>query len=109
MKQYAKASCSAGKDQYTVQYFISGHPGCKLENMVELAEFLKDEAHESPEQVQDFYPAPLTLGMAMWHCGVNPLTNEPIYVAKSPRAKSACSARCSSSAIPIIGRTSAKP
>jgi uncharacterized radical SAM protein YgiQ len=86
LKQYAQASCSAGKDQYTVQYFISGHPGCKLEHMVELAEFLKDEKL-APEQVQDFYPAPLTLGMAMWHCGVNPLTNEKTYCAKTPREK----------------------
>jgi hypothetical protein len=86
LQQYAQASCSAGKDQYTVQYFISGHPGCKLEHMVELAEFLKDQ-QLAPEQVQDFYPAPLTLGMAMWHCGVNPLTNEPIYVAKTAREK----------------------
>ena len=86
LQKYAKASCSAGKDQYTVQYFISGHPGSKLEHMVELAEFLKNE-RMAPEQVQDFYPAPLTLGMAMWHCGVNPLTNEKIYVAKTPREK----------------------
>src|SRR5437868_3287763 len=86
LQQYAQASCSAGKDQYTVQYFISGHPGSKLEHMIELAEFLKNE-HMAPEQVQDFYPAPLTLGMAMWHCGVNPLTNEKIYVAKTAREK----------------------
>lgn len=86
LKQYATASCNAGKDQYTVQYFISGHPGSKLEHMIELAEFLKNE-RMSPEQVQDFYPAPLTLGMAMWHCGVNPLTNEKIYVAKTAREK----------------------
>ncbi len=86
LQQYAQASCSAGKDQYTVQYFISGHPGCKLEHMVELAEFLKDEAL-APEQVQDFYPAPLTLGMAMWHCGTNPLTSEIVYCAKTPREK----------------------
>ena len=86
LHEYAKASCSAGKDQYTVQYFISGHPGSKLEHMIELAEFLKNE-RMAPEQVQDFYPAPLTLGMAMWHCGVNPLTNEKIYVAKTAREK----------------------
>ena len=86
LKQYASASCSSGKDQYTVQYFISGHPGCKLENMIELAVFLKDE-RLAPEQVQDFYPAPLTLGMAMWHCGQNPLTNEAVYCATTPREK----------------------
>jgi len=86
LRRYAKASAAAGKDQYTVQYFISGHPGCTLEHMVELALFLKDQ-QISPEQVQDFYPAPLTLGMAMWHCGVNPLSGEPVYCAKTAREK----------------------
>jgi len=37
--------------------------------------------------VQDFYPAPLTLGMAMWHCGMNPQTNEEVYVARTAREK----------------------
>jgi hypothetical protein len=37
--------------------------------------------------VQDFYPAPLTLGMAMWHCGVDPLTGERVYCAKTEREK----------------------
>ena len=82
LKRYAQACAAAGKDQYTVQYFISGHPGCTLEHMVELAQFLKDQ-QLAPEQVQDFYPAPLTLGMAMWHCGVNPLTDEQVYCAKT--------------------------
>jgi uncharacterized radical SAM protein YgiQ len=86
LKKYSRACTAAGKDQYTVQYFISGHPGCRLEHMVDLAQFLKDE-QLSPEQVQDYYPAPLTLGMALWHCGVNPLTGEKVYTAKSVREK----------------------
>ncbi|HEY3318905.1 MAG TPA: DUF3362 domain-containing protein [Planctomycetota bacterium] len=86
LQKYAAASCAAGKDQYTVQYFISGHPGCELKHMVELALFLKDE-HLAPEQVQDYYPAPLTLGMAMWHCGANPITREKVYCAKTDKEK----------------------
>ena len=86
LKRYAEACAAAGKNDYTVQYFISGHPGCTLAHMVEVAQFLKDQ-QLSAEQVQDFYPAPLTLGMAMWHCGVNPLTGEAVYCAKTPREK----------------------
>jgi uncharacterized radical SAM protein YgiQ len=88
LKRYERACSAAGRDQYTVQYFISGHPGCKLEHMVELAEYLKKE-NLAPEQVQDFYPAPLTLGMALWHCGFNPLGNskEAVYTAKTAREK----------------------
>jgi uncharacterized radical SAM protein YgiQ len=86
LRRYGEACRAAGKAQFTVEYFISGHPGCTLNHMVEMALFLKDQKL-SPEQVQDFYPAPLTLGMAMWHCGVDPLTGEPVYCAKTEREK----------------------
>lgn len=36
---------------------MSSHPGCTLEDAIELAEYLRD-IHHQPEQVQDFYPTP---------------------------------------------------
>ena len=54
--------------------------------MVELAEYLH-QARITPEQVQDFYPTPLTLAAAMFYTGRDPLTNERIYVARSDREK----------------------
>lgn len=75
-----------GKPCPTVEYFISGHPGCTLAHMVELAEYL--HRHRIvPEQVQDFYPAPLTLAAAMFHTGVDPLTMKPVYVPRTDRDK----------------------
>ncbi|MEQ1506899.1 MAG: YgiQ family radical SAM protein [Myxococcota bacterium] len=80
------ASEDAGKDQYDVPYFISGHPGCSLTDMVELALWLKDQGYR-PRQVQDFIPTPMSIASAMYHTGIDPLTGEPVYVAKGLREK----------------------
>jgi uncharacterized radical SAM protein YgiQ len=82
-----RAAEATGRPCPTVEYFISGHPGCTLSHMVELAEYLHRHRIQ-PEQVQDFYPAPMTLAAAMFHTGVDPLTMKPVYVPRSDREKS---------------------
>ena len=77
---------AAGKPHQVVEYFISGHPGCTLADMVELALYLHRE-HITPDQVQDFYPAPLTLAAAMYYTGLDPLTMQPVHVATTEREK----------------------
>ncbi len=84
--RFREASRRVGKPQKVVEYFISGHPGCTLKDMIELALHLKRE-HIRPEQVQDFYPAPLTAAAAMFHTGTDPLTAEPVYVARTDNEK----------------------
>lgn len=69
------------KEQYIVPYFISSHPGSRLKDAIELAEYIRDMGH-IPEQVQDFYPTPGTLSTCMYYTGFNPLTNEDVYVPK---------------------------
>ncbi len=69
------------KEQYIVPYFISSHPGSRLKDAIELAEYIRDMGH-IPEQVQDFYPTPGTLSTCMYYTGFNPLTNEQVYVPK---------------------------
>lgn len=69
------------KEQYIVPYFISSHPGSRLKDAIELAEYIRDMGH-IPEQVQDFYPTPGTLSTCMYYTGFNPLTNEKVYVPK---------------------------
>lgn len=85
-KWFDEANRELGKKQYLVPYFMSSHPGCTLENAIELAEFLRDEGLR-PEQVQDFIPTPGSLSTAMYYTGINPLTGEAVYVAKHPRDK----------------------
>jgi uncharacterized radical SAM protein YgiQ len=76
----------AGKRGSVVEYFMSGHPGCTLADMVELAVDLHQRGIR-PEQVQDYYPVPMTPAAAMFYTGVDPLTDEPVYVARTDRDK----------------------
>lgn len=71
-----------GKNQFLVHYFISGHPGCTLEDTLELALYLaKRKMH--PEQIQDFIPLPMTVSGCMYYTEKNPFTGSKIYVAKT--------------------------
>ena len=85
-KWFEEANCELGKKQYLVPYFMSSHPGCTLEDAIELAEFLRDQ-HMYPEQVQDFIPTPGSLSTCMYYTGINPLDGKPVYVAKKGRDK----------------------
>ncbi|MBK7949119.1 MAG: hypothetical protein IPK00_10350 [Deltaproteobacteria bacterium] len=54
-ERFAAASKRAGKEQYLVPYFIASHPGSGVEDMIELALYLKRHGYR-PRQVQDFHP-----------------------------------------------------
>lgn len=71
-----------GKEQYLIPYLISSHPGSGLDEAIELAEYLNETGFR-PEQVQDFYPTPMTRSTVMFHTGEDPLTKTPVYVAKT--------------------------
>ncbi len=75
-----------GMKQYLIPYFISSHPGSTLKDAVELALFLKEYGFV-PDQVQDFYPTPGTLATCMYYTEMDPLTMEPVYVAKTMEEK----------------------
>ena len=82
--RFADASRRAGKEQYLVPYFIAGHPGSTVKEMIELAVFLKSSGYR-PRQVQDFIPAPMDVATSMWHTGLDPFTLEPVPAAKKLR------------------------
>lgn len=82
VEKFTRMNQKLGKKQYLVPYFMSSHPGCHLEDAIELAEFIKEMGYH-PEQVQDFIPTPGTLSTCMWYTGLNPLTGEAVYSAKS--------------------------
>jgi len=85
-KMFECASTAAGKEQYDIPYFISGHPGSTLEDMVDLALWLKRNGRR-PRQVQDFIPTPMAMATCMYHTGIDPLTMQPVYTATGLRAK----------------------
>ena len=75
-----------GLKQQIIPYFISSHPGCRAEDMAELAIETKSMNFQL-EQVQDFTPTPLTVATTCWATGYHPYTLEPIFCAKTAREK----------------------
>jgi len=74
------------QQQQIIPYFISGHPGCKLENMAELAAETKELGFHL-EQVQDFTPTPMTLSTEMYYTQLDPYTLQPVYAARTAKEK----------------------
>lgn len=67
------------KRQYLVPYLMSSHPGCRIDDMVTLALYLR-EKNMYTEQVQDFTPVPMTLSTTMYYTGLDPLTGNKVHV-----------------------------
>ncbi|EIW18556.1 MULTISPECIES: YgiQ family radical SAM protein [Pelosinus] len=86
MHAYKRVNERIGKEQYLVPYFMSSHPGSGLKEAIELAEFIRDLNYR-PEQVQDFIPTPGSLSTCIYYTGINPFTNEKVYVAKDIHEK----------------------
>ena len=84
--KFKRINQKLGLKQYLVPYFMSSHPGSKLEDAIELAEFIRDMGYH-PQQVQDFIPTPGTLSTCMWYTGIDPLTGEKVYTAKTYEEK----------------------
>ena len=84
--KYYRINEKYNKKQFLVPYLMSSHPGCRLEDAIELAEYLRD-IHHQPEQVQDFYPTPGTLSTTMYYTGLDPRDMTPVYVPKDSKEK----------------------
>jgi uncharacterized radical SAM protein YgiQ len=85
-ERFRAASKAVGKEQYLLPYFMSGHPGCTVKDMIELAEYLRDN-HMYTEQVQDFTPTPMTVSTAMYYTGLDPFTLMPVHVPTGKEKK----------------------
>lgn len=86
MDKYRRLNDRYSREQYVVPYLMSSHPGSRLQDAVALAEYLNRTGRQ-PEQVQDFYPTPGTISTCMYHTGLDPMTMEPVYVAKDRHEK----------------------
>lgn len=85
-RKFFKITERLGKKQFIIPYLMSSHPGCKLEDAIMLAEYLRDINYQ-PEQVQDFYPTPGTLSTTMFYTELDPLTMEEVYIPRSKEEK----------------------
>jgi uncharacterized radical SAM protein YgiQ len=86
-QQYKEASAEAGKPkQQIIPYFIASHPGSDLDDMIDLAIYLKRNGYR-PDQVQDFIPAPFDIATCMYYTGIDPFSKKPVKVAKGMRSR----------------------
>ncbi len=69
-----------------VPYFISGHPGCGMRDMMALSQnkYLKGLFMD---QVQDFTPTPMTVSSVMYYSGMDPRTLKPLFVERDIEKK----------------------
>ncbi len=85
-QQFDRINREENLRQQIIPYFISSHPGCREEDMAELAVITKNLDFHL-EQVQDFTPTPMTNATETWYTGFDPYTMEEVYSAKSQRDK----------------------
>jgi uncharacterized radical SAM protein YgiQ len=81
-EKFAAMCAAEGKNQYLLPYFIAAHPGCTLQDAVQLAMVMKQGGYQ-PEQVQLFLPSPGSKSTCMYYTGLNPDDMSPVYVARS--------------------------
>jgi len=82
IEKFKRINRALGKEQYLVPYFISAHPGCTLQDTVQLAEFIRDQLQYYPEQIQNFTPTPMTVSTCMYYTGIDPASGEQVYVPR---------------------------
>jgi uncharacterized radical SAM protein YgiQ len=75
-----------GLQQQLIPYFISSHPGSKIEDMAHLAAETKDMGFKL-EQVQDLTPTPMTLASVIYYSGIHPFTGKPVFTARTKEEK----------------------
>ena len=85
-KIFEKINAEHNLNQQIIPYFISSHPGCREEDMAELAAITK-HMHFHLEQVQDFTPTPMTVSTETYYTGLHPYTLEPVFTAKTQKEK----------------------
>lgn len=85
-RQFDRINREENLNQQIIPYFISSHPGCREEDMAELAILTKSMDFHL-EQVQDFTPTPMTISTETWYTGYDPYTLRQVESAKTQREK----------------------
>lgn len=78
--KFEEVSRKKGIKQEIIPYFISSHPGCRPEDMAQLAAKTKKLGYKL-EQVQDFTPTPMTVATEIYYSGHHPYTLKPVETA----------------------------
>lgn len=84
--EFFKVAERSGLNYTIVPYFISSHPGCRLQDMQKLASH-KSLKKVHVEQVQDFTPTPMTKSSVIFYTGMDLKTLNPVYVERDMKKK----------------------
>ena len=76
---YRKILRNKGLNRHLSCYVIAAHPGCRERDMQRFLDFARSELKFIPRQAQIFVPLPSTRSTAMYHCGLDPLTQEKVF------------------------------
>ena len=85
-KEFDNIVRSGGRKCELVPYFISGHPGCGMREMRNLA---SNPALKGlyMDQVQDFTPTPMTTSSVMYYTGLDPKNLQKVFVERDIERK----------------------
>ena len=84
--EFDKIVGKTGRHCLLIPYFISGHPGCTMEDMRRLSVNPSLRGIHT-DQVQDFTPTPMTASSVMFYSGLDPDTMEPVFVERDIEMK----------------------
>jgi uncharacterized radical SAM protein YgiQ len=85
-RRYELMNFRLGLKQYLVPYLVIAHPGSGMREAKELADYIKHN-HIAIEQVQVFTPTPMSMSTCMYYTGIDPKTNERVYIPYSYNEK----------------------
>jgi len=80
-RKFFDSSQKADKNQQIIPYIIVGHPGTDTNDAIKLALYLKKN-NLKLEQVQEFYPTPMTPSTAMYYTERELISGKAIFVGK---------------------------
>ena len=86
VEQFRRVGRKLPSKRFLVNYFISAHPGARLQDALAMARYFIDRGIH-PEQIQDFIPLPLTWSGCVYHTGRDPFSDQPVYVARTFRER----------------------
>ena len=86
LEEFRQRNQKLGLRQTIIPYLISSHPGCTLNDMIDVALYLK--RHQlKVEQVQDFTPTPGSLSTCIYHTGKDPFSGKSIHVPRTEKER----------------------
>ena len=85
-EEFGRIVSGSGRHCSLVPYFISGHPGCTMQDMERLS---RNPALKGlyMDQVQDFTPTPMTASSVMFYSGYDPGTMQKVFVERDIERK----------------------